>query len=110
MDVDNSYFPNAFTVAGPTITSASPTGIAVGAPVGTVVALTGTGFNPTTTCTVTAGAATGLTGICQYVSATTEDFVVTGSPSVASNTTNPTFLVVKSVDAYGASSVTPTLR
>jgi hypothetical protein len=104
VDVDNSYFPNAFTVAGPAITSAAPTGIAVGAPVGTVVALTGTGFNPTTTCTVTVGTATGLAGICQYVSATTEDFVVTGSPTLSSTTTA---LVVKSVDAYGATSITP---
>ena len=103
-DVDGSYFPNAFTVAGPAITAALPTGIAVGAPVGTVVALTGTGFNPTTTCTVTVGTATGLAGICQYVSATTEDFVVTGTPTVSSVNS---FLNVSSVDAYGATSVAP---
>ena len=103
-DVDTSYFPSAFTVAGPAITAALPTGIAVGAPIGTVVTLTGTGFNPTTTCTVAVGTATGLAGICQYVSATTEDFVVTGSPTVSSTTST---LTVSSVDAYGASSVTP---
>jgi hypothetical protein len=38
------------------------------------------------------------------VSATTEDFVVTGSPTVSSTTST---LTVSSVDAYGASSVTP---
>ncbi len=103
-DVDGSYFPSAFTVAGPAVTAALPTGIAVGAPIGTVVTLTGTGFNPTTTCAVTPGTATGLLGICQYVSATTEDFVVTGSPTASSTTTT---LAVSSVDAYGASSVTP---
>ncbi len=102
-DVDGSYFPAAFSVAGPAITAAAPTGIAVGAPVGTVVALTGTGFNPTTTCTIQ-NAPAGLTGICQYVSATTEDFVVTGSPTASSTTTT---LKVSSVDAYGASSVSP---
>jgi hypothetical protein len=100
--VDGSYFPNAFTVAGPTVTSAAPTGLAVGAPVGTIVALTGTGFGVTTTCTVTVGTATGLTGVCQYVSPTTENFVVTGSPTAASTTT---FINVLSYDAYGAQSV-----
>ena len=103
-DVDGSYFPAAFTVAGPAITAALPTGIAVGAPIGTIVALTGTGFNPTTSCTVVVGTATGLAGECQNVSATTENFVVTGSPTAASTTTT---ISATSVDSLGATSVTP---
>jgi hypothetical protein len=100
--VDTSYFPNAFSVAGPTVTSAAPTGLAVGAPVGTIVVLTGTGFGATTSCSVTVGTATGLAGICQYVSPTTENFVVTGSPTAASTTT---YINVSSYDAYGAQSI-----
>ena len=40
-------FANAFTVSGPAITAASPTGLVAGAPVGTTIALTGSGFTNT---------------------------------------------------------------
>jgi hypothetical protein len=93
-------FPAAFSVAGPVITSAAPVALAVGAPVGTIVALTGTGFGPTTTGAITALSGTAPTGVFQNVSATQENFVVT-SP-VAFTSTDA--ITVSSVDAYGASS------
>jgi hypothetical protein len=91
---------NGFTVAGPAITSAAPVALAVGAPVGTTVVLTGTGFANTSTGTVTANS-TGLNGIFVYVSATTENFVVTASPTAAGA---PTF-TLSTVDAYGDTEV-----
>ena len=90
---------NSFAVDGPSITSASPTALAVGAPVGTVVALTGTGFNNTTQGTVTHVSSGVLAGSFQYVSATTENFVVTTPPTIADNGDT---LSVHSTDAYGA--------
>jgi len=92
---------NAFTADGPAITAAAPAALATGAAIGTVVTLTGTEFNNTSSGTVTDSAIVGthtLAGTFQYVSATTEDFVVTGSPSIADNGDT---LQVKSVDAYG---------
>jgi hypothetical protein len=93
-------FPAAFIVAGPVITSAAPVALAVGAPVGTIVALTGTGFGPTTTGTITASVGTAPTGVFQNVSATQENFVVTSPPAGTSTDA----IRVSSVDAYGASS------
>lgn len=93
---------NAFSVAGPAITSISPTALAVGAPVGTVVTITGTGFNNTTTGTFTDNGGDTTAGIFEYVSATQINFVVTASPSVANAI--DTFYV-KSYNAYGATSV-----
>jgi hypothetical protein len=93
-------FPAAFSVAGPVITSAAPVALAVGAPVGTVVALTGTGFGPTTTGAITASVGTAPTGVFQNVSATQENFVVTSPPTGTSTDS----ITVSSVDAYGASS------
>jgi len=87
---------NSFTVAGAAITSAAPTALAVGAPVGTTVVLTGTGFANTTTGSVSA-VGTGLAGNFVYVSPTTENFIVTASPTAAGA---PTFTVT-TVDAYG---------
>jgi hypothetical protein len=85
-------FDDAFTVAGPAITSLSPTSIAVGAAIGTTVAITGTGFSNTSSLSVetsgkVATPSTGhdLTGTGQYVSATSMNFVVTGSPTSADN-------------------------
>jgi hypothetical protein len=94
-DIGGTVFPAAFSVAGPTITSAAPVALAVGAPVGTVVALTGTGFGPTTT-----GSSNSVTGVFQNVSATQENFVVTLSPSAPVTDT----ITVSSADSYGASS------
>ena len=70
----------ALTIAGPIITSQSPTDIPIGAPAGTIVTLTGTGFTPTAVGSYSAGA-TGMTGNINYVNATTLDFVVTASPT-----------------------------
>jgi hypothetical protein len=95
-----SAFPAAFSVAGPTITSAAPVALAVGAPVGTIVALTGTGFGPTTTGSIVASVGTAPTGVFQNVSATQEDFVVTAT--VGSTSTDA--ITVSSFDSYGASS------
>jgi hypothetical protein len=44
-------FEGALSVSGPAIVSASPAALAVGAPEGTVVTFTGTGFNSTATAT-----------------------------------------------------------
>jgi hypothetical protein len=77
-------FPAALTVAGPVITSQTP--LTVGAPVGTVVTLTGTGFiNTDSSGTVgfLASPAGTLTGVMTYVNATTYDFIVTASPDAA---------------------------
>jgi len=97
-------FAAAFTVAGPAIASAAPAALAVGAPVGTVVVLTGTGFTNTTQGTVTHAGT--LNGVFQYVSATTEDFVVTASPNGADSTGHDS-LQLTSVDANGATVKTP---
>ncbi|HEV3267913.1 MAG TPA: IPT/TIG domain-containing protein [Acidimicrobiales bacterium] len=78
----SNAFPAAVSVAGPVITSQTPTGLAVGAPVGTVVTLTGTGFTNTTTGTVTDHGGV-LQGIISYVSATTMNLVLTVSPTAA---------------------------
>ena len=93
---------NAFTVDGPSIVSASPAALAVGAAIGTVVALTGTGFTNTSSGGVVVNPSPGtgvLAGTFQYVSATSMDFVVTHSPTIADNGDT---LSVHSVDAYGA--------
>jgi len=92
-------FANAFTVDGPSITSASPAALAAGAPIGTVVALTGTGFNNTSQGGVVHVGAGVLEGSFQFVSATTENFVVTTPPTLADNGDT---LSVHSTDAYGA--------
>jgi hypothetical protein len=93
---------NSFTVDGPSIVSASPAALAVGAAIGTVVALTGTGFTNTSSggVVIVNPPNTGvLNGTFQYVSATSMNFVVTHSPTIADNGDT---LSVHSVDAYGA--------
>ena len=65
---------NAFTVAGPSVTSSAPAAIATSAGYGTTITLTGTGFTPTTT-----GTLTGATGIVSYVSATSMTVTLTGA-------------------------------
>ena len=77
-------FPAALTVAGPVITSQTP--LTVGAPVGTVVTLTGTGFINTDSSGTTGFVASptgSLTGVMTYVNATTYDFIVTAKPDAA---------------------------
>jgi hypothetical protein len=106
-NVDGDYFANSFSVAGPTITSAAPTALAVGAPVGTTIVLTGTGFAATSTGAVAQGTpASGLAGDFQYVNATTEDFVVTAPPTAATAAATPATLTLTVTDAYGATSST----
>jgi hypothetical protein len=75
---ESAPLANGFTVAGPEVTSSSPAAIAVGAPYGTVVTLTGTGFNSTTTGTVS-GISTAA-GIVSYTSATTMTVTITSGP------------------------------
>jgi hypothetical protein len=94
-DIAGTTFPAAFSVAGPTITTAAPVALAEGAPVGTIVVLTGTGFGPTTT-----GTSSLNDGVFQNVSATQENFVVTVPPTSLTSDV----LTVSAVDAYGASS------
>jgi hypothetical protein len=100
-DAASGSLADAFSVAGPVITSAAPTAVAVGAPVGTTVVLTGTGFTNTSTGSVTAAGGTGLAGTLTYVSPTTEDFVVTSPPTAPGTAT----LGLTTVDSDGASEV-----
>jgi hypothetical protein len=76
-------FTAGVTVAGPSITSQTPAGVAVGAPIGTVITLTGTGFTNTTTGAVTDHGGGALQGVFSYVSATTMNLVLTASPIAA---------------------------
>jgi hypothetical protein len=97
-------FANAFSVAGPAITSAAPPALAVGAPVGTVVVLTGTGFTNTTQGEVDSAGT--LNGVFQFVNATTEDFVVTSSPN-STDVTGHDVIFLFSVDSNGDYVFTP---
>jgi hypothetical protein len=72
-------FASALTVAGPAIVSQS-SAIAVGAPIGTSITLTGTGLTNLTTGTTTNGT---LRGNFTVTSPTAATFVVTTSPSTA---------------------------
>jgi hypothetical protein len=96
------YFPTSFLVDGPAVTSSTPASLAVHTPIGTVIALTGTGFNNTSGF---AGSgitgSTGLAGVLQYVSATAENIVVTTSPTSVGAAT----FSLQTTDAYGASEV-----
>lgn len=76
---------NAFTVAGPSITSIAPTSLSVGAPVGTTIVITGTGFTNTSVVHVGLHAGGVLAGTGQYVSATSMNFVVTTRPNLSDN-------------------------
>ena len=88
-------FANAFTADGPAVTSAAPPALATGAAIGTIVALTGTEFTNTTSGSTVLPFVNGvklvgagnLKGSFQFVSATTENFVVTGSPVQATTVT-----------------------
>lgn len=80
-------FADGLYVAGPSITSMAPAAIVIGAPVGTVIALTGTGFTNTMTLSNTSVFHGTLRGILSYVSATSANFVVTASPNAADVTT-----------------------
>jgi hypothetical protein len=88
----SNAFPAAVSVGGPVITSQTPVGLAVGAPVGTVVTLTGTGFTNTTTGAITDHGGV-LAGIISYTSATTMSLVITHSPSAADQTGPPTIVL-----------------
>jgi hypothetical protein len=88
----SNAFPAAVSVAGPIITSQTPVGLAVGAPVGTVVTLTGSGFTNTDTGAVTDNGGV-LQGIFTYVSATTMNLVITVSPTAADQTGPPSLVV-----------------
>jgi hypothetical protein len=87
---------NAFSVAGPAITSLSPSGLATGAPVGTTVAITGTGFTNTLEGSVATGP---LAGNFDYVSPTSANFVVTTSPTIADANDA---ISVSTVNSFGA--------
>jgi hypothetical protein len=87
VDASSNAFPAAVSVAGPVITSQTPTGLAVGSPIGTTVTLTGTGFTNTTTGTITDGTGGVLQGLISYVNATTMNLVLTTSPNNLSSTT-----------------------
>jgi hypothetical protein len=96
------YFPTSFIVDGPHVVSSAPASLAVHTPIGTVIVLTGTGFNNTSGF---AGSgitgSTGLAGVLQFASATTENIVVTTSPTSVGAAT----FSIQTTDAYGASEV-----
>jgi hypothetical protein len=71
----------AFTVAGPVITATSPAKLAAGAPVGTVITITGTGFTSSL-----AGGITHFTGVLADVSATTATFTLTATGDATART------------------------
>jgi hypothetical protein len=100
----SSPFPAGLTIAGPVITSQSPADIPVGAPAGTIVTLTGTGFTPTLTGSVTAYSVTNLTGNINYVSATTIDLVITGTPTSAGTSASPATVSVSETLVGGSGS------
>jgi len=87
---------SAFTVAGPAIVSASPSGLAVGAAVGTVVTLTGTGFTSSATLVNPSGG-TSTAGVLAVTSPTTATFTVTTSPAAVG--TGFTFQLSQTVSA-----------
>jgi hypothetical protein len=60
-------FEAALVIAGPTIVSTSPAAIALGAPEGTVITLTGTDFNTTATATAVGAGLTAAGAGTQYV-------------------------------------------
>ena len=110
----SNAFPAAVSVAGPVITSMTPSGLALGSPIGTVVTLTGTGFTNTTTGTVTDTSPGTLAGIISYVSATTMNLVITTSPSdnaggTAGDLQTPPTIVLHDVSA-GVFSPTFTMK
>jgi hypothetical protein len=88
----------AFTVGGPAITSIAPTALAKGAPIGTTIAITGTGFTNTTSGTVVDGGGDALAGVFQYSSPTLVNFVVETPPTVAGATDT---LAVSALNSYG---------
>jgi hypothetical protein len=95
------------SVAGPVITSMTPAAVAVGAPVGTTITLTGTGFTNTTTGSVTDNGVAGLNGLFSFVSATSMTLVLTASP-VALNATTPADVPVVVLSQTVAAGVTVT--
>jgi len=84
----SASFAAGLYVAGPSITSMAPAAMVVGTPVGTVFALTGTGFTNTMTANVSDIAGGLLNGIVQFVSATSANFIVTHSPNTSDVTTS----------------------
>jgi hypothetical protein len=99
--VNGGSLANAFSVTGPTLTSLAPTALAKGAPIGTVIAITGTNFSNLSSGTVThVSGGDALAGLFEYVSATSMNFVVTTPPSAANAVDS---LAVTSVNAYGYS-------
>jgi hypothetical protein len=86
--VASSAFNNAVTVAGPGITAQSPSAIAVGAPIGTVINLTGQGLSNTTSAIVTANAGGTINGIFAVTSPTTATLTLNASPNASDVSTS----------------------
>jgi len=102
VDNGSNAFPATVSVEGPVITGQTPTGVAVGAPIGTVITLAGTGFTATTSGSVVTGGGT-LRGIVSYVSATSMTLTLTASPNAADKTTPPTVTLTQTLS--GSASV-----
>lgn len=100
----SNAFAGAINVNGPVITSQTPAAIAVGAPIGTVITLNGTGFTNTTSGTVAAGTS-GLAGIVSYSSPTAMTLVITTSPTAASTTSSPTTVTLTQTVAGSTTAV-----
>jgi hypothetical protein len=104
----SNAFPAAVLVAGPVITSQTPVGLAVGAPVGTTITLTGTGFTSTTNGVVVSAGGS-LAGIVSYVNATTENLVLTAAPN-ATDLATPPSVELTQVPSAGTSVLSPLFK
>jgi hypothetical protein len=93
----SNAFPGGVIVAGPVITGQSPAVLPAGAPIGTIVTLTGSGFTSTVSEAAFGGGV--LAGTINYVSPTTLDFVVT-TPAVPSDNGSD-FVVVQENNITG---------
>jgi hypothetical protein len=78
-------FEGALSVSGPAITSSSPTALAVGAPEGTVITFTGTGFNSTATAVATGSGLISSDYVFAPLSATSATLTLTAPLPVGSN-------------------------
>jgi hypothetical protein len=102
-----SDFPSALSVAGPAITSQTPTTIPLNAPVGTAYTLNGTGFLPTLvagSAGVVAHGATGFTANINYVSATAVNLIVTHDSSVVPAAGNSATVTIQESGINGTGS------
>jgi len=98
----SSIFPAGILVAGPVVTSQSPTDVPVGDAIGSVIVLTGTGFTPTITESGHFSNG-GLVTQVSYVNATTVDLIVTVAPTTPDETGDTVTFSETDIAGVGAS-------